>query len=164
MQLNIDEIFEIAEEIERNGARFYRAAADTLSDKGQQELLLKLAAMEDEHERTFAEMRAELAKGMQRDTLYEPENLAQQYLWAWAEKAVFDIKSDPFAVLEQGAGVEEILKVAIGREKESVVYYEGLKSGISAEDDRKKIDAIIQEELLHVALLGKQLQLFRGES
>ena len=81
---NIDEIFQIAEQIERNGAQYYRIAADVLKQPDQKQLVLDLAAMEDEHERTFASMRAQLVKHMQRDTLYEPDDLAAQYLWAWA--------------------------------------------------------------------------------
>ena len=158
---NIDEIFEIAEEIERNGAKFYRAAADIVDDRDQLLMLTDLAAMEDEHERTFAAMRKELADGLKRESVYEPDDLAAQYLWAWASKAVFDVDTDPFAVLAGGADMDEILKVAIGREKESIVYYEGLKAGVGP-DDKTKVDAIIQEEMLHVAILSKALGRLRG--
>lgn len=160
-QFNIDEIFEIAEQIERNGAKFYRAAADTLGDREQVLMLTDLAAMEDEHERTFAAMRKELAEGLKRESVYEPDDLAAQYLWAWASKAVFDVDADPFAVLAGGADLDEILKVAIGREKESIVYYEGLKAGVGP-DDKTKVDAIIQEEMLHVAILSKALNRLLG--
>jgi rubrerythrin len=158
---NIDEIFEIAEQIERNGARFYRAAADAVTDPDQVRMLTDLASIEDEHERKFAAMRKELADGMRRESVYEPDDLAAQYLWAWASKAVFDTDTDPFAVLAGGADMEEILKVAIGREKESIVYYEGLKAGVGP-DDKTKVDAIIHEEMLHVAILSKALNRLRG--
>lgn len=157
-QFNIDEIFEIAEQIERNGAKFYHAAADTTDDLEQRSMLVNLATMEEEHERTFARMRRELAKDLQRESVYEPDDIAAQYLWAWADKAVFDMSADPFAILSSGVDVKEILQVAIGREKESIVYYEGLKAGVSLEDDKAKIDAIIQEEMLHVAILTRAIR------
>jgi len=40
---NADEIFEIAEEIERNGAKFYRDAAQNAKNASIKELLLDLA-------------------------------------------------------------------------------------------------------------------------
>ena len=51
---NPDEILEMAEQIERNGARFYRQAAQGAQDAGVRELLQKLATMEDGHEKLFA--------------------------------------------------------------------------------------------------------------
>ncbi len=160
-QFNIDEIFELAEQIERNGAKFYRSAADRMDTADQRSLLGELAVMEAEHERTFASMRRELAKDLSRDSVYEVDDQAKLYLWAWVETAVFDINIDPLAVLET-ADIKEILKVAIGREKESIVFYEGLKSGIDVDSDRAKVDAIIGEEMKHIGLLMKQLRGLRG--
>ena len=156
-QFNIDEIFELAEQIERNGARFYRSAADRMDTPDQRQLLGELALMEDEHERTFAGMRKQLASGLERDSVYEVDDQAKQYLWAWVENAVFDMSQDPLAVLKT-ADIREILQVAIGREKESIVFYEGLKGGVDVEGDRAKVDAIISEEMKHIGLLMKQLR------
>lgn len=161
-QFNIDEIFEIAEQIERNGAKYYRAAADVTSELEQRTMLVNLAKMEDEHERTFANMRRELVRDMQRESVYEPDTSAEQYLWAWAEKAVFDMDADPFAVITSGANLQKILEVAIGREKDSIVFYEGLKSGISVEEDKAKVDAIIREEMQHVGILTRAILGMRG--
>ena len=68
MKFNVDEIFEMAEHIERNGAKFYRQAADIVATLQGKELLLGLAAMEDEHEKTYAEMRQRVNPTGQRDT------------------------------------------------------------------------------------------------
>lgn len=68
---NADEIFEMAEQIERNGAKFYRAAAEKFSAVRQ--VLLDLAAMEDEHQSTFAAMRAQLTAPEQQPILFDPE-------------------------------------------------------------------------------------------
>ena len=56
---NADEVYEMAEEIERNGARFYRKAAEKFP--AISELFQKLALMEDEHLATFASLRADLS-------------------------------------------------------------------------------------------------------
>ena len=160
-QFNIDEIFELAEQIERNGAKFYRSAADRMDKAEQRQMLGELALMEDEHERTFAAMRSQLARDMQRESVYEVDDQAKQYLWAWVENAVFDMSVDPLAVLET-ANISEILRTAIGREKESIVFYEGLKGGIDSDADRAKVDAIIGEEMKHIGLLMRQLRALQG--
>jgi rubrerythrin len=161
-QFNIDEIFEIAEQIERNGAKYYHAAADVTDELEHRAMLTNLATMEEEHERTFAQMRRELVQNMQRESVYEPDDSAAQYLWAWAEKAVFDMDADPFSVITTSTGLQPILEVAIGREKDSIVFYEGLKAGISLDDDKAKVDAIIHEEMQHVGILTRALLAMRG--
>ena len=54
---NADEVFEMAEEIERNGAKFYREAASKSTNREIREMFLNMASMEDGHLRTFQEMR-----------------------------------------------------------------------------------------------------------
>ena len=75
-----DEIFEIAEDIERNGAKFYREAAEKASDKETRAFLLEMATMEEGHDTVFAEMRKELSKELKQPTTFDPDNQAAQYL------------------------------------------------------------------------------------
>ena len=49
----MDEILELAQRFEQNGALFYRRAAELKEDKGDTRFLLCLAEMEDENERYF---------------------------------------------------------------------------------------------------------------
>ena len=46
MKFNVDEIYEIAEQLERNGAKFYRQAARIAPNDKARELMNSLAAME----------------------------------------------------------------------------------------------------------------------
>ena len=75
---NADEIFEMAEQIERNGAKFYRKAAEPTAGENR-DVLLRLAAMEDDHEKTFAAMRAELSAGEKQAVTADPDNTAALY-------------------------------------------------------------------------------------
>ncbi len=52
-EFNADEILEMAEQIERNGARFYRKAAELVKDAAVSKLLQDLAAWEDGSYRIF---------------------------------------------------------------------------------------------------------------
>ena len=59
---NAFEIFEMAEQIERNGTKFYHKAAENIADQTVSQMLFDLADMELEHEKTFAHMRMQLSE------------------------------------------------------------------------------------------------------
>ncbi|MHC5179674.1 MAG: ferritin family protein, partial [Planctomycetota bacterium] len=82
---NADEIFEMAEQIERNGAKFYREAAQNASDGKVKEMLLEMAAMEDGHEKTFSQMRKELSAEDRESNVFDPDNEVAQYLQTMAD-------------------------------------------------------------------------------
>ncbi len=160
---NADEIFEMAEQIERNGARFYRRAAEGTAEQQNRQLLLDLAGMEDEHEKTFASMRAHLADAERRATVFDPEGQAALYLRAMADGYVFDIKADPAGLFTGNETMENILQKAIGMEKDSIVFYLGMKELVPKGLGKDRIDAIIKEEMDHITSLSKQLATLRHE-
>ena len=53
---NIDQILEMAEQIERNGVIFYRETAEAIDDQSIKDLLNELAGMEVDHEKIFHAM------------------------------------------------------------------------------------------------------------
>lgn len=154
---NADEIFEMAEQIERNGAKFYRLAAEQTEGEDARKMLINLAAMEDEHEKTFAKIRSEIISGPAFESVYDPDKLAAQYLQAIADGKVFDYKKDPSEILSGGKTLEEILNIAISLEKDSIVFYIGLKDMVTDKNGKEKIDFIINEEKQHIVLLSNQL-------
>jgi len=153
--LNADEIFEIAEQIERNGAKFYRAAAKKFSAVRQ--VLLGLAADEDEHLKTFQTMRAQLTSKQQRPDVFDPDGQAQMYLRAMADGHIFDIKADPAEKLASKQKPEDILKMALGIERDSIAYYVGLKDYVPVKAGRDKVEDIIRQEMKHIAVLNEKL-------
>jgi len=150
---NADEIFEMAEQIERNGAKFYRKAAESIAD--DRDLLLRLAAMEDEHERTFAAMHGQLSDAEKTPLTFDPDNEAALYLQAMADGKVF--KSDPSESLSGNESIQDILKTAIGLEKDSIVFYASMKDVVPKSAGKEKVDAIIKEEIGHIVDLTRQL-------
>lgn len=155
--LNADEIFEIAEQIERNADKFYRRAAQETDDLALRKKLLDLAAMENTHEKIFAAMRADLSRQESEPTVPDPWGDAVLYLRGIADGHVFDVKQDPVAWLTGKETTEDILKAAIGYEKDSIVFYLGIKEVVPPELGRDKIDSILKEEMSHVAVLSDQL-------
>lgn len=152
---NADEVFEMAEQIERNGARFYRAAAEKLPDLRR--VLLDLAAMEDEHEQIFAAMRAEFS-APEPPLVFDPDDQAQMYLRVMADGNVFDTKADSVELLADKQTPQEVLMTAIGLEKDSVVFYVGLKGSVSRKAGKDKVQAIIAEEIAHIATLSRKIE------
>ena len=156
-----DEIFEMAEQIERNGARFYRKMAENISDKSIRELFLDFAAMEDDHERVFASMRADLSDKEREPRVFDPEDEATLYLRALADLRVFDEKAEDGFVLPEDLSEsekgEKVFREAINQEKDSIVFYLGMKGLVPKNLGREKIDSIIKEEMKHIRLLSNKL-------
>jgi rubrerythrin len=151
--LSPSEIFEIALEIERNGARFYRKAADAGYDKATRLLLLDLAAMEEEHAATFARLQQELAVEQEAEW-YNQNDVAFQYLQSFASGQIFDAGKE--RELAPHADVRAVLEFALDRERESILFYLGIKEFIPRQLLGDKIERIIIEEMKHLAQLNKR--------
>ena len=163
LDFNADEILEMAQQIERNGFHFYQQAAKRVKNSSSAQLFLKLAAMEDSHERIFASMRAELTEAEKKKKVFDPEDETTAYLRSWADIHVFDIRADPAEKLTGKEKVEDILRMAIGLEKDSIVFYLGMKEMVPERLGRGRIDEIIKEEMRHVNDLGRELENLRHQ-
>ena len=146
-----NDVFEMAEQLERNGAKFYRTAAENVSDPRSKKLLIELAAMEDEHEKTFASLRADLTEAEKTTTVFDPEDESVLYLRALADTRVFFKKKIDIS------SMREILKAAIVAEKDSIVFYLGLKDFVPDQLGKNRLDRIIKEEMGHIRILSKEL-------
>ena len=155
---NANEIFEMAEEMEKNGAKFYRKAAQNASDNQTKQMLLDMADMEDGHLKTFQNMREELSDREKEPTVFDPNNEAVLYLQAMANSRGYEGKKSPDEELSGNETMREILEIALNSEKESVVFYFGLMSLVPPKAGRDKVKAIIIEELSHITTLLKQLE------
>jgi rubrerythrin len=155
---NAEEIFEIAIKIERNGARFYRKAADGFEDPNTQGLLNDLAGMEDEHEKIFAKMQQDFESQDAAPLKYDPDDQSASYLHAMADGRVFDVRTDPSDMLTGMESLDDILKMAIGLEKDSIAFYVGIKDMVPEGLGKDQIGGIIREEMGHVVLLSNALK------
>lgn len=151
---NADEVFTMAEQIEKNGANFYRVVADR--NPSSREFLIKLAEMEDQHYKIFNEMHEKLTDREKEPTAADPDGHMAQFSQTFANKYVFDVTADPAAKLTGKETPEDIFVTAIGLEKDSIVFYLGIKNMLSSDSGRSQIERIIQEEMNHIAWLGAQ--------
>lgn len=159
INFNADEIFEIAIQIERNGSAFYRRAAEQASNSSINQLLLQLASDEDEHEKIFASIRSNLTDREKEPAIFNSGNEDVLYLHAFADGHIFNLKANPADFLDGRKSVYEILKKAIEIEKDSALFYLGMKGMVPERFGKDKIDSIIKEEMKHIALLSQRMML-----
>ncbi len=148
---NADDVLAMAEQMEINGGKFYRLAAESTSDPANNAFLLELAAMEDQHEKIFKDMRAELSEKEKESTVFDPAGEAGMYLRALADTRVFFEKEIDVT------SMKAILKSAITAEKDSIVFYLGMKEAVAESLGKGRIDHIIREEMSHIKLLSGKL-------
>jgi rubrerythrin len=154
---NAFEVFEIAEQIERNGTNFYVRAAELFDDPNTREMFLRLAEWERQHEMFFARMKQHLSERNWQESTSESDDLLPDPR-VMAGMAVFGIRSDPAEELHGRQNRTDILRRAVENEKDSIVFYHGLKEFVNNETDREKIDEIIKEEIKHIVILDKSLK------
>ena len=143
----------MAEQIERNGFEFYKKAAEAANDAKVKGFLNELANMEVKHEKVFKEMKDALTAAENESLVFNPDKEVALYIQALADTKVFYQKQI------DSSSIEEVLKEAIVAEKESIVFYLGLKDMVAEAADKIKIDEIIREEMKHIQIVSKQLML-----
>jgi rubrerythrin len=153
-----NEVFEIAKRIERNGITYYRKAADLMLDEAGKKLMNDLAEMEVVHEQVFAYMQKTLSGEELGETRYDPHDEAFTFLKDMADKHVFDPREDPMNVLKAGVTPQAILTAAIQREKDSIIFYEGVKIMVPQKFAGARLDEIIAQEMGHIIILTRHLE------
>jgi rubrerythrin len=157
VQFNADEVFEMAQQVERNGAAFYTRAAEVVKNEKAKGLFAELARWEHRHEELFGAMRAELTEKEKGGDVFDPDEQVEAYLHAVVEGRIFDVHASPAKQLTGRESAADVLKIAIDREKDSVVFYAGIRAATATELGKSRIDAIIREEMRHITILVEQL-------
>jgi rubrerythrin len=79
------------------------------------------------------------------------------YLQAMADAKGFEGKISPSMSLTGKESFSEILNIAIHAERNSVVFYVGLKTLVPSDTGKQQIDKIITEEMSHITSLQKKI-------
>jgi rubrerythrin len=160
---SLDEILKMAEQLEKNGATFYRFAAKEISNPHISKLLRDLASWEEGHEKIFARMRATLKGKMQVRKASDPKDKSSLHLQMLFDGNLFDLKTDPIELIKDITTIDDVLQMAVKKEKDSVIFYLSLKNLLANRADRKIIDKIIEEEMDHITFLNKELTTLRHQ-
>ena len=152
LEMNAEEILEVACQIERNCGEFYRSAAERVKDPASRKLLLELADFEDQHISLFENMRVEVA--VLDKLLGDTDNEASKYLQALAGGHIFSEAENPSTRIRDDMSPKEIFKIAINLEISAVVFYQGIREVLTDDSQKGKLDDLIHEEMRHVTILS----------
>jgi len=154
------EVLQMAVRIEENGAAFYEKAARLVRDPAAEKLLLALANAEREHRAYFRFLLDDM-NALEREMPFSPEdgdNAA--YLASLADAQVFPAQ-DPAGLLTGSETPVRIIEMALGAEKDSIVFYLSMKEAVPSPKGRERLDTIIREELSHIRTLEKARRSFK---
>ncbi|UCC90872.1 MAG: ferritin family protein [Dehalococcoidia bacterium] len=146
-----NELINIAIGIERRGIAFYDVMAKSTRSAAGRDVFHYLVGMEREHIQTFQNMLDEADK-------YEiPETYAGEYgayLQALVDSAVFTDDMVASEMATQADSDIKALELAISAEKDSILFYYGMKE-IMPKRAHPTLDKIIAEEKLHLSQLSE---------
>lgn len=152
------EILEIALKIELNGETFYREASEKATDNNLKDLFIYLQNQEKKHYDDFYNLshliKEDNIRGLSR--LSDAEEISL-YLHALANSKVF---TDPEAGAALGRSIKddsEAIDIAIGLERDSIIYYNEMLNVVK-EEDKGLVENIIAQEKEHERLL-KEMRL-----
>ena len=155
------EVLDMAVRIEENGMRFYADASRAAKSQQLKDLFHALSEEEGTHIKMFLELRKVLV-GDDPSAGFDPYlEEAQQYLKSMADTEVF---TNPEAGKEAARSLkdeQEAVSMAIGMEKDSLLFYYELERMIR-EQDRKVIESLIEQEKDHVRKLQNLQKLLFG--
>jgi rubrerythrin len=161
-QFNAEEILTMAVEIERNGQKFYRSAAESVDDSQVSTLLSDLAKWESSHEAIFEAMRSQLSAEESESTAIDPYDEACMYLKVMADDHVFKQSGRSAEELVGGKSTEEIIDIAIQFEKDSLLFFLGMERMVTPRLGRDRVYKVIDEEIGHISYLEKQRKRLQG--
>ena len=154
---NADEIYNIAEQIERNGQKFYSDSAGRVKEPPAKQVLQNLADMEAEHLKTFQALHAKLSEQSRDQITWDPDGQAGAYLKAAADSHVFKTSADPTSLLEDNADARQILELALQFEKDTVIYFLGVADMVPERLGKADVLGLVKQEQGHIALIQRTL-------
>ncbi|OHB67294.1 MAG: hypothetical protein A2Y76_09080 [Planctomycetes bacterium RBG_13_60_9] len=157
-KFNVFEVLQIAEQVEHKGAKFYLMAAERFGDPDLRDILYRLATWRAKHEKIWARMRKRFSEKTGEFGTFDPDDYVLSNPQVMSGLAGFGTKQDVANELTGKENKRQILKDAIRRANEVIIFYRGLKDFARDPASRDTIDRIIGEEDRQVRLLTEELK------
>lgn len=160
MQLKPSELIHFGMQIEERGFKFFQGMAASVADPDVKKVFEQLSDEEEKHYNLFEKMMNEV------NTYDPPEYYMDEYeayVWLLANNHILTGKADPEQYLEKVKTPMDAVDMAIGIEKDTLLFFIALKK-IVYNEGQKVIEMLIDQENLHVKsllelkrkLLGKE--------
>ncbi len=150
------EVLQIAEEMERQAAKFYRKAAGMYHDPSLSKLFSDLAQWEKRHMQVFADMKERFLGPAWESGRLDLDRAGTGRLDT--PSAVFHGNSEPAKELTGVKTRADVLRLALKKERYTIGYYTSLTEFALGLDNIKVIRSIIREEQQHVRILAQSLR------
>jgi len=150
------EVIDLAAEIEKKGAEFYRRLADKCEHLEAKKLLSYLAAEEDRHQADFIKLGEDFEGTNPRES-YPGEYF--DYMKSTAETHMFNDDHRLTRMVDDAVSPEEILLLAASFEKDSILFFIGFRR-FTSKNKQQVVDDLIREEEGHLqklAVLRRQI-------
>jgi rubrerythrin len=144
------EIVELGVQIEKNGFDFYSTLVKQAKNETARGLFQYLAAEEEKHIKVFQGVLSKTEK-------YEPQGLDADdyfaYMNALAGEYVFTKENKGKEIAKKIKSDKEAVDMGLGFEKDSIIFYAGMKKTVP-EFDYKILDELIAQEENHLLQLS----------
>jgi rubrerythrin len=148
---SIQDIVDLAVELEGNAERFLREAAQKVANPSLVSLLHWLAYEEVKHAEWLSELKPKVRK-----TLDDPqmEEMGKTLLKEALENQTFSLSDVDFSKVDE---IEELLKRAIEFENDTILFYKMMLPFVDEEATADDLNTIIEEEN-HIRVLEEFLE------
>jgi len=153
-KFGILEVLKIAERLEHNGRQFYTKMAKLFIETRCKDLCRDLADWRASREITLARQRKQFNE---QKAGFKPNNASDYFRIhpdVIADLSVFADKFYPPHTLTGHESLSEIVKDAVTRTREAVIFYRGLKDFARNQETRALINQFIEEEICYICTLG----------
>jgi len=148
---SIAEIIAIAVQLERNGEKTYREALEASEDTGLNDLLQWMADEERAHAEQFSQLQEKIADDKESHLV---QKMSDSLVDTFIKGQTFSLEEVNFSGLRSP---RELIETFIEFEKDTILFYDMLKSFILDEKIIRQLEGIIQEEEIHVKKLQELL-------
>jgi rubrerythrin len=144
----IGELLDFAVEKEEQSYALYRELAENIEKKELKEVFTQLMNEERSHKDTYSAMLSSV------DDQRTPGVKEEDEYGLYLKTLITEQRSLSASPPVQPNKVSEVLDYAVRREKDSVLFYVGLKEYVSAKD-RDTVEKIIREEARHIVKVSR---------
>ena len=148
---SIAEIIDIAIQLEMNGEKAYRKALDESEDGELNNLLTWMAEEELQHAERFSQLKEKIEDDENSHLMKE---MSDTLINDFIKGQTFSLEDVNFSEI---GGAKDLIEIFIEFEKDTILFYDMLKSFILDEKTIEQLEHIISEEESHVVKLKELL-------
>ncbi len=156
-KFNVFEILEIAEQVDRKGAKFNLKTAERFADPEIRDLCYRIANWRAKHAEMWARMRKRFSERTGEFGTFDPDNYVLSNPQVMAGLAWSGAKQDTIAELNGKEPRRQVVLDALRRAEHVLAFHRGLKDFARDPASKGVIDRMLRQENRLIRLLQKEL-------